>query len=210
MGLLMYLSLFLQFMASEDIAYEYTPLCFLCTTSTLVALTEAVAIGRTFAAKDYTLDGNKEMVARTMISDGPMTSCYIAPANGTIRDNVLFGSSYNKSRYQETLDKCSLVKDIEMLPFRELTLIGERGVNLSGGQKQRIQLSRTLYQDADAYLLDDPFSSLDVHTAWHLFEENVTGALSRKMVLLVNHQVDFLPAFDAVLIGKIDDIPYEL
>ncbi|CAN4104312.1 unnamed protein product [Withania somnifera] len=46
----------------------------------LIALTEAVAIGRTFAAmKDYQLDGNKEMVALgTMNIVGSMTSCYVA------------------------------------------------------------------------------------------------------------------------------------
>ncbi|OIV91568.1 hypothetical protein TanjilG_08980 [Lupinus angustifolius] len=46
----------------------------------LIALTEAVAIGRTFAAmKDYPLDGNKEMVALgTMNIVGSLTSCYVA------------------------------------------------------------------------------------------------------------------------------------
>ncbi|KAJ7006758.1 sulfate transporter 1.2-like [Populus alba x Populus x berolinensis] len=46
----------------------------------MVALTEAIAIGRTFAAmKDYQLDGNKEMVALgTMNIVGSMTSCYVA------------------------------------------------------------------------------------------------------------------------------------
>ncbi|XP_008798427.3 sulfate transporter 1.2-like [Phoenix dactylifera] len=46
----------------------------------MVALTEAIAIGRTFAAaKDYQLDGNKEMVALgTMNVIGSMTSCYVA------------------------------------------------------------------------------------------------------------------------------------
>ncbi|KAA8520907.1 hypothetical protein F0562_011580 [Nyssa sinensis] len=104
------------------------------------------------------------------------------------------------SRYQEVLEKSSLVKDLEMLPFGDSTVIGERGVNLSGGQKQRIQLARALYQDADVYLLDDPFSAVDAHTATSLFNEYVMGALSRKTVLLVTHQVGFLPAFDSVLI----------
>ncbi|RYQ82718.1 hypothetical protein Ahy_B10g101283 isoform D [Arachis hypogaea] len=47
--------------------------------SGMVALTEAVAIGRTFAAmKDYSLDGNKEMVAMgTMNIVGSLTSCYV-------------------------------------------------------------------------------------------------------------------------------------
>ncbi|XP_020103871.1 sulfate transporter 1.2-like [Ananas comosus] len=46
----------------------------------MVALTEAIAIGRTFAAmKDYQIDGNKEMVALgTMNIIGSLTSCYIA------------------------------------------------------------------------------------------------------------------------------------
>ncbi|KAJ7946699.1 Sulfate transporter 1.1-like protein [Quillaja saponaria] len=48
--------------------------------SGLIALTEAIAIGRTFAAmKDYQLDGNKEMVALgTMNVVGSLTSCYVA------------------------------------------------------------------------------------------------------------------------------------
>ncbi|KAK6916046.1 SLC26A/SulP transporter domain [Dillenia turbinata] len=46
----------------------------------MIALTEAIAIGRTFAGmKDYQLDGNKEMVALgTMNIVGSMTSCYVA------------------------------------------------------------------------------------------------------------------------------------
>ncbi|KAF2558262.1 hypothetical protein F2Q68_00013894 [Brassica cretica] len=48
--------------------------------SGMVALTEAVAIGRSFAAKkDYQIDGNKEMVALgAMNVIGSMTSCYVA------------------------------------------------------------------------------------------------------------------------------------
>ncbi|KAL6986365.1 hypothetical protein U1Q18_019733 [Sarracenia purpurea var. burkii] len=114
---------------------------------------------------------------------------------GTIQQNILFGCTMEESRYQEVLEKCFLIKDLEMLPFGDCTIIGERGVNLSGGQKQRIQLARALYQDADIYLLDDPFSA-----------EYVMGALSGKTVLLVTHQVDFLPVFDSVLLmskGKI-------
>ncbi|KVH91800.1 AAA+ ATPase domain-containing protein [Cynara cardunculus var. scolymus] len=104
---------------------------------------------------------------------------------GTIQENILFGSEMDDEKYQEVVTKCSLVKDIEMFPFGDQTIIGERGVNLSGGQKQRVQLARALYQDADEYIME---------------------ALSSKTVLLVTHQVDFLPAFDDILLmadGKI-------
>ncbi|XP_023552326.1 ABC transporter C family member 10-like [Cucurbita pepo subsp. pepo] len=132
---------------------------------------------------------------------------------GSIRDNILFGSEMENWRYQETLEKCSLVKDLELLPYGDLTEIGERGVNLSGGQKQRIQLARALYQNADIYLLDDPFSAVDAHTATSLFNGYVVEALSGKTVLLVTHQVDFLPAFDSVLLMSDGEIleagPYD-
>ncbi|KAG6745646.1 hypothetical protein POTOM_050145 [Populus tomentosa] len=121
---------------------------------------------------------------------------------GSIQENILFGSEMDRQRYHDTLERCSLVKDLELLPYGDLTEIGERGVNLSGGQKQRIQLARALYQNADIYLLDDPFSAVDAHTATSLFNEYIMGALSRKTVLLVTHQVDFLPAFDSVMLSQ--------
>lgn len=85
--------------------------------------------------------------------------------SGTIQENILFGSRMYSQKYQEAIERCSLIKDLELLPFGDLTQIGERGINLSGGQKQRVQLARALYQDADIYLLDDPFSAVDAQTA---------------------------------------------
>jgi ATP-binding cassette, subfamily C (CFTR/MRP), member 2 len=79
----------------------------------------------------------------------------------------------DEARYHNTLTRCSLVKDLEMLPYGDCTQIGERGVNLSGGQKQRVQLARALYQNADIYLLDDPFSSVNAHTATSLFNVRI-------------------------------------
>lgn len=104
---------------------------------------------------------------------------------GTIRENILFGSELDDQRYQETLQRSSLVKDLELFPCGDLIEIGERGVNLSGGQKQRIQLARALYQNADLYLLDDPFSAVDAHTAKKLF--NVTCFLHILLVYLYCH-----------------------
>ncbi|KAH0667961.1 hypothetical protein KY285_029167 [Solanum tuberosum] len=132
------------------------------------------------------------------------TTAYVSQSSwiqtGTILENILFGSPLDSQRYQQTLEKCSLLKDLEILPYGDLTEIGERGVNLSGGQRQRIQLARALYHDADIYLLDDPFSAVDAHTSTSLFNEYIMGALSGKTILLVTHQVDFLPAFDMVLL----------
>lgn len=76
----------------------------------------------------------------------------------------------DRSRYETVLKACELKKDIDLFSFGDQTEIGERGINLSGGQKQRVQLARALYQDADVYFLDDPFSAVDAHTGSHLFK----------------------------------------
>ncbi|KAF3796553.1 ABC transporter C family member 3 [Nymphaea thermarum] len=122
--------------------------------------------------------------------------------SGTIEDNILFGGSKDGGKYDQVLEVCALKKDLEVLPFGDQTVIGERGINLSGGQKQRIQIARAIYQDADIYLFDDPFSAVDAHTGTHLFQECLLGFLNSKTVLYVTHQVEFLPAADLILVMK--------
>jgi ABC-type multidrug transport system fused ATPase/permease subunit len=61
----------------------------------------------------------------------------------------------------EVLRVCSLEEDLKLFPKRDLTEVGEHGVNLSGGQQQRVALARAVYADADVYLLDDVLSALD-------------------------------------------------
>ncbi|XP_047961710.1 ABC transporter C family member 8-like [Salvia hispanica] len=126
--------------------------------------------------------------------------------SGTIRDNILFGKAMDKIRYEEAIRACALDKDIEIFDYGDLTEIGQRGLNLSGGQKQRVQLARAVYNDADIYLLDDPFSAVDAHTAAALFNDCVMTALAKKTVILVTHQVEFLNTVDKILVvegGKI-------
>lgn len=89
---------------------------------------------------------------------------------GNIRENILFGKPYDSDKYDRTIEACALIKDFELFAASDLTEIGERGINMSGGQKQRIQIARAVYQDAEIYLLDDPFSAVDAHTGTQLFK----------------------------------------
>lgn len=89
---------------------------------------------------------------------------------GNIRENILFGNEFDSAKYEKTIQACALIKDFELFSCGDLTEIGERGINMSGGQKQRIQIARAVYQDADIYLLDDPFSAVDAHTGTQLFQ----------------------------------------
>ncbi|XP_062174169.1 putative ABC transporter C family member 15 isoform X2 [Alnus glutinosa] len=119
---------------------------------------------------------------------------------GNVRENILFGNQYDGIKYDRTVKACALEKDFELFPSGDLTEIGERGINMSGGQKQRIQIARAIYQDADIFLLDDPFSAVDAHTGTQIFEECLMGILKDKTILFVTHQVEFLPAADLILV----------
>ncbi|XP_009354560.2 ABC transporter C family member 3 [Pyrus x bretschneideri] len=134
------------------------------------------------------------------------TKAYVSQSpwiqSGKIEENILFGKQMDRGSYDRVLEACSLKKDLEVLSFGDQTVIGERGINLSGGQKQRIQIARAVYQDADIYLFDDPFSAVDAHTGSHLFKECLLGLLSSKTVIYVTHQVEFLPAADLILVMK--------
>ncbi|XVE88740.1 hypothetical protein DITRI_Ditri19aG0093100 [Diplodiscus trichospermus] len=126
--------------------------------------------------------------------------------SGTIRDNILYGKPMDADKYEKAIKACALDKDINSFDHGDLTEIGQRGINMSGGQKQRIQLARAVYNDADIYLLDDPFSAVDAHTAAVLFNDCVMNALEKKTVILVTHQVEFLSEVDRILVmegGKI-------
>ncbi|XP_069405894.1 ATP-binding cassette sub-family C member 11 isoform X3 [Ovis canadensis] len=126
--------------------------------------------------------------------------------NGSVRENILMGSQYDKAWYLQVLHCCSLHHDLEILPFGDMTEVGERGLNLSGGQKQRISLARAVYSDRELYLLDDPLSALDAHVGKYIFEECFKKVLRRKTVILVTHHLQYLEFCDQIILfedGKI-------
>ncbi|KAI5445048.1 ATP-binding cassette sub- C member 8, variant 3 [Lathyrus oleraceus] len=156
----------------------------------------------------YAILGEIHKISGTVNVGG--TFAYVSQSSwiqsGTVQDNILFGKPMDRTRYEKAIKSCALDKDINDFSHGDLTEIGQRGINLSGGQKQRIQLARAVYNDADVYLLDDPFSAVDAHTAAILFNDCVMTALREKTVILVTHQVEFLSEVDTILVmegGKV-------
>ena len=120
--------------------------------------------------------------------------------NATLRDNILFGAEYDERRYNNVLEICALVPDLEQLAAGDQTQIGEKGINLSGGQRQRVALARAVYQDCDIYMLDDPLSAVDAHTGKHIFHKCIMSLRDQgKTVILPCHALSFLQFADHIV-----------
>ncbi|XP_008197317.2 multidrug resistance-associated protein 1 isoform X4 [Tribolium castaneum] len=124
--------------------------------------------------------------------------------NATLRDNILFGKSFDKSLYDKVVEACALNPDFAMLPAGDQTEIGEKGINLSGGQKQRVSLARAVYANSDIYFLDDPLSAVDSHVGKHIFDKVIgpEGLLRHKTRVLVTHGITYLPQTDKIIVLK--------
>eukprot|EP01083_Nonionella_stella_P293563 998397_1 len=123
--------------------------------------------------------------------------------NGSVKENILFGTKYDHEWYHQVIHACALDIDLDELPHRDETIIGERGINLSGGQKTRINLARCIYDKPTVLLLDDCLSSVDPIVANHIFVNllhNETGLMKHTLRLLVTHQHNILSQMNHIVI----------
>ena len=128
--------------------------------------------------------------------------------NASVRDNIIFGSPFNKEKYDEVVRVCSLKADLDILPAGDMTEIGERGITLSGGQKARINLARSVYKKKDIYLFDDVLSAVDSRVGKHIMDECLTGMLANKTRILATHQLSLIERASRVIVlgtdGQVD------
>lgn len=117
----------------------------------------------------------------------------------SVRQNILFTEDYDEMRYKDVIRVCALERDLELLPYADLTIVGERGISLSGGQKARVSLARAIYRRADIYLLDDPLSAVDSVVGKHIFDNCIKDFLRDKICILVTHQEQYLKASNHIV-----------
>jgi ATP-binding cassette subfamily C (CFTR/MRP) protein 1 len=58
--------------------------------------------------------------------------------NGTVRQNIIGASDFDKRWYSKVLTACGLDTDIQHLPLADHSMIGSKGTVLSGGQQMRV------------------------------------------------------------------------
>lgn len=117
---------------------------------------------------------------------------------GTFAENIaLFDPDVNMERVEEVAALCHILDDINGMPMRFETLVGDMGSVLSGGQKQRLLLARALYRNPVALFLDEATVHLDPKT-----EEEVLDGIAAlgKTIVFVAHKSKFISKADRIIL----------
>ncbi len=104
-----------------------------------------------------------------------------------------------RPRKEDSLLTEKALEEVGMLSFANRQIS-----ELSGGQQQRVFLARALVQNADIYIMDEPFQGVDAKT-----EKSIVAVLRRlrnlgKTVIVVHHDLQTVPTyFDEVTLLNI-------
>jgi ATP-binding cassette subfamily B protein len=122
----------------------------------------------------------------------------------SIEANLALGTKLSNERVQDLLKSVDMTSEVNSLPQKEKSELGERGVNLSGGQKQRLTLARALGRQSPLLIIDDAMSAIDSQT-----EKEILSTLKKHFaksnsvkptLILVTQRIDSAKWADKILV----------
>ena len=128
----------------------------------------------------------------------------------SIENNIRFGvdASFTKQDLMHATQTAHVLNEINSLPNKFETLVGERGTTLSGGQKQRVAIARALLKKPNIYIFDDCLSAVDANTE-QIILSNLKSYIQNKTALFITHRIFYSFQFDLIIYledGKIAEM----
>ncbi|OQY97582.1 MAG: hypothetical protein B6D35_14745 [Candidatus Brocadia sp. UTAMX2] len=120
-----------------------------------------------------------------------------------ITDNILFGTETagDDDASRQFARFAGIENEIEELPHKFESYLGERGINLSGGQKQRLTIARALAVNPSVIILDDCLSAVDARVEDTIIK-NILRHFSGKTLIVVTHRLPAIRGFDLLVVMK--------
>jgi ATP-binding cassette subfamily B protein len=118
----------------------------------------------------------------------------------SVQNNIRFGIDEltKQDAMIQATQTANVFNEIDSLPSKFETLIGERGTTLSGGQKQRVAIARAIIKQPSIYLFDDCLSAVDAKT-----EQSILSSLSNyihdKTTVFITHRIFYTFKFDLII-----------
>ncbi|MBM7278030.1 ABC transporter ATP-binding protein [Gordonia rubripertincta] len=121
-----------------------------------------------------------------------------ALVTGTIADNLRIGRpDATDDQMWEALEVAAARDFVEARPEGLGARVAQEGRNFSGGQRQRLALARAVLRRPALYVLDDPFSALDVDTEQQVIA-NLRRAHPEATVLIAAQRVSSVRHADVI------------
>lgn len=124
----------------------------------------------------------------------------------SVAENIRFGNpDLSLDQVKEAAKAVHVYEDIQDMPDRFDTMVGEKGISLSGGQKQRLAMARSMILNPDILLLDDSLSAVDAKTE-HAILETIKKERLDKTTIITAHRLSAIVHADLILVledGKI-------
>ncbi|HYM96436.1 MAG TPA: ABC transporter ATP-binding protein, partial [Candidatus Sulfotelmatobacter sp.] len=117
--------------------------------------------------------------------------------SASVHENLVMGRAVVSDEEIKRAIEVAQAGFVWNLPWGLETRVGEQGYTLSGGQRQRLALARAVLGAPPVLVLDDPLSSVDVHTE-SVIEEALGTVLEGATGLLVVHRPSTLALADRV------------
>ncbi len=102
----------------------------------------------------------------------------------TVRDNLEFGPKIWRERIEEK-DLINLLKKVRL----PIDYLNKDVKKLSGGEQQRVSIARTLANNPEVLLMDEPTSDLDISTKEYV-EQLIKEFGENKKVIFISHDID--------------------
>lgn len=116
----------------------------------------------------------------------------------SIRDNFrMVREDLTDEEMRRVAELACIAEDIEAMPDKYDTVIGEGGVNLSGGQRQRLAIARSLLRECSILLLDEATSALDNVTQAKI-RQALANIHGKSTIVMIAHRLSTVVDSDRI------------
>ena len=151
-----------------------------------------------------TINGKKYAQEKKKIAYVPQRGSVDWDFPTTLYDVVEMGS-YGRVGFLKRVPKSEKKRVMEAIEKVDMIEYIDRQISqLSGGQQQRVFIARALVQDAEIYLLDEPFQGIDKKTEGSIVKILKGLREEGKTVIVVHHDLQTVPEYfdEVVLINR--------
>jgi len=204
----------------ENVSFNYEEnvpvlkdISFSCKPGQMIALVGPTGVGKTtltqLISRFYDPSNGRVLIDGTDIKTVTLNSLRgnIAPVlqdtflfNGTIAENIAYAKpDASMDEIIEAAKAARIHDDINEMPLKYETQVGERGMKLSGGQKQRIAIARAILRNAPIIILDEATASVDVETEREI-QKAIANLAGSRTIVAIAHRLSTIRNADMILV----------